>query len=284
MLGAAAGIALGVGPPASLPASARWAVCAAAGSGLLCIAYGVFLEPYRLMVRRVELKSPKLRAPARLVHLSDLHVRAWSSVEAELLRLVRELEPEAILMTGDYSATRCSPPALRRLLEGLARIAPTYGTRGNGEYSLNPRRRLPDGTGVRWLIDRSAALRLPGGEFMLFGADAGNEALARAPKSSAPPSAYAIGLYHYPDLVPELALLPYDLLLCGHTHGGQVRLPFIGAVFSGARSGTRFAGGLFRAGEKAAYVSQGIGCESHGLPRLRFLCPPEVVLLVLAPA
>jgi hypothetical protein len=70
-----------------------------------------------------------------------------------------------------------------------------------------------------------------------------------------------------------------NLYLCGHTHGGQVRLPFYGAVVTASTLGKRFEMGYYRLQDTHLYVSRGIGFEGMGAPRVRFLCPPEITLV-----
>ncbi|HEY4690654.1 MAG TPA: hypothetical protein VIK33_15170, partial [Anaerolineae bacterium] len=92
---------------------------------------------------------------------------------------------------------------------------------------------------------------------------------------------YTILLYHTPDLVPQAARHGIDLVLCGHTHGGQVRLPIFGALFTGSVYWKRYEMGEYREGGTTMYVSRGIGMEGKGMPRMRFLCPPEIELIEL---
>jgi len=89
---------------------------------------------------------------------------------------------------------------------------------------------------------------------------------------------FTILLYHSPDLAPEAAVTGIDLQLSGHTHGGQVCLPFWGAVFAGSLYGTLLAQGRYQLGRMTLYVTRGVGLEGKGAPRVRFLCPPEIVL------
>jgi predicted MPP superfamily phosphohydrolase len=72
-----------------------------------------------------------------------------------------------------------------------------------------------------------------------------------------------------------------DLYLAGHTHGGQIRLPLFGAVFTASSYGKRYEQGLYEIGETTLYVSRGLGMEGQGAPRARFLCPPEIVAVDL---
>ena len=85
-------------------------------------------------------------------------------------------------------------------------------------------------------------------------------------------------LYHTPDLAPEASRLGIDLQLSGHTHGGQVRLPFYGALVTGSLYGKRFEAGRYQLERMVLYVSRGLGLEGAGAPRVRFLCPPEMIL------
>lgn len=264
----------------------RWlaaAVHTASLAGLACIAWGVLVEPFQVSLRKVVVRSPRIRRPLRALHMSDLHVRMWSGVEEGVLVLAKELVPDVIFLTGDYLATPGSVDALEKLLAALARLAPVYASLGNGEL-LSPLHRELHVEGLTWLTTDSQSLVLGDNRLRVYGVKPGDERSFWQLGRGARPGEFGVCLYHFPDFVPELERVPYDLLLCGHTHGGQVRLPFLGALLSLTRAGTAYARGVFRAGRKTAVVTQGIGCESFGLPRVRFLCPPEVVALDLEPS
>jgi predicted MPP superfamily phosphohydrolase len=89
---------------------------------------------------------------------------------------------------------------------------------------------------------------------------------------------FRIFLYHTPDLAPEAAQAGMDLQLSGHTHGGQLRIPFYGALYAASLYGKAFESGRREIGNLTLYVSRGIGLEGGGAPRMRFNCPPEIVL------
>lgn len=97
--------------------------------------------------------------------------------------------------------------------------------------------------------------------------------------------ATTIYLHHTPDAVEELlAREPgqrVDLFLCGHTHGGQVCLPFWGAIVTFSRQHKKYERGLYRVGDVSMYVNRGVGLEGGAVPRLRFLSRPEVVVIDL---
>jgi predicted MPP superfamily phosphohydrolase len=88
-------------------------------------------------------------------------------------------------------------------------------------------------------------------------------------------------LYHAPDLMLEASQLEVDLYLCGHTHGGQVRLPGYGAILTSSQLGKRYEMGLYRSGRTHMYVSRGVGLEGLSAPRIRFLAPPEITLVTI---
>jgi len=94
-------------------------------------------------------------------------------------------------------------------------------------------------------------------------------------------SEFTLLLYHSPDLIYEAAELGVDLELGGHTHGGQIRVPFYGAIVTLSEYGRRFASGLFQVDGTTLYVSRGLGLEGGHAPRVRFLCRPELVSLEL---
>ena len=100
-------------------------------------------------------------------------------------------------------------------------------------------------------------------------------------RAAVPPEKYTLLLYHSPDLMPEASRAGIDLYLCGHTHGGQIRLPLWGAVVTSSKYGKRYEMGCYQAGSTTLYVSRGIGLEGKGAPRMRFLCPPEIELFEL---
>ena len=95
---------------------------------------------------------------------------------------------------------------------------------------------------------------------------------------------FSVLLYHKPDLAYAARDRQINLYLAGHTHGGQVRMPFYGAIFTNSRYGKNFEMGLYHLGQTDLYVSRGIGFVGGIGPRARFLCPPEVVVIDLIPA
>ena len=93
-----------------------------------------------------------------------------------------------------------------------------------------------------------------------------------------PESAYRLLLYHSLDPIEVAAEGGVDLYLAGHTHGGQIRLPVYGAVFTASRLGKRYEMGRYNVGTPTLYVNRGLGMEGSLAPCARFLCPPEITV------
>lgn len=283
ILAAEAALLLGAPATAGLPGWARAAVHALCWSGVACVLYGVFVEPYRVVTRSVRVAHRKVKAPVRLLHVGDLHVRHWSRVEEAVMAEARRAAPDLVVLSGDYSALPGSLEALERLLRELAAVAPVYAALGNAEY-LRPVHqviRLPD---LTWLDDDSRAVAVRGTPLRVYGIRPGSERNFWQLGRNTRPFEFGVCLYHFPDFAPAVERVPYELMLSGHTHGGQIQLPLLGALISMSRAGTAYASGVFRCEGRTAVVTSGVGCESYGLPRARFLCPPEVVVIDLAPA
>jgi predicted MPP superfamily phosphohydrolase len=149
---------------------------------------------------------------------------------------------------------------------------------------------LFNGLDITVLNDEVRRLPLANGDLYLVGvADLewtrgrqGDAAVLKRLAQSVPPGAYTLLLYHTPDLIETASGAGINLYLAGHTHGGQIRLPFYGALITFSAYGRRYQMGRYTVGPTTLYVSRGIGMEGLSLPRVRFLCPPEVDVISLA--
>jgi len=257
-------------------------------------------EPFRLGVTRVELKSAKLNGcpPLRVLHLSDLHVERLTQREQQLIEHAHELRPDLILITGDLINTSYTREArawaeCRQLLTSLRAPLGVYAV--SGSPLVDPSEvfeQVLTGTHVRRLQNESVPIELGcDGEppVTLVGlacthlqqvdTQALAQTLARVPHN--PHTPFTILMYHSPDLIREAAQAGIDLYLCGHTHGGQIRFPVVGALFTASRYWKRYEMGRYVEKKTTLYVSRGIGMEGRGAPRARCLCPPEMILFEL---
>jgi predicted MPP superfamily phosphohydrolase len=272
----------------------RWpakTVVALASLGALCFLYGRFVEPRWLEV--TETRVPTARLPAghrgvRIVHLSDLHSIAEPLLEERLPDVVAALEPDVIVFTGDAANSPEGVPVFRACLTALAKIAPTFCVKGNWDAAYFPEVERFAGTGATELDCAAADVDVDGVKLHVVGAGwiAAFQGIGPA-LAPLPPDGPAIVLYHppYPDLIPPKYVPRVDLICAGHTHGGQVALPFYGALLTFSKWGKKYERGLCRTDEGMwMYVSRGVGMEGWMAPRVRFCARPEVALIELVPA
>jgi predicted MPP superfamily phosphohydrolase len=266
--------------------------------------YATWIEPFQVQVTRAELRSPKLNghAPLRLLHISDLHVEHVTIREEKLIHLVKELAPDVIVLTGDYLTlssvqNTAAQTEAHDLLSRLCGVAgprcPIYAI--TGSPPVDHPDIVPDIFGdlpITWLLDTMKELHLNGHTIRLAGlcctANRHRDVprlchlMNSHPTQTASPTPFTLLLYHSPDLMPEATELGIDLYLCGHTHGGQIRLPIFGAIFTSSDFGKRYEMGRYEKDHTILYVSRGIGMEGLGAPRARFLAPPEIILWTLS--
>jgi predicted MPP superfamily phosphohydrolase len=266
----------------------RRVVLALAATGLVAMAYGRFIEPRWLEVTRVRVESARLSGasrPVRIVHISDIHCEPCAGLEETLPETIAGLSPDVIVFTGDAINHREAAGRFRRFMTRLAGIAPTLAVRGNWEVDYFPNADIYGGTGVEVLSGRAVKLTLAGADVWLAGVDAHSEDRIGAALDAAPPGACKILLSHFPDPILEVASRgDVDLQLSGHIHGGQVALPFYGAIITISRHGKRFERGLYEVGPTHLYVSRGVGTDGGAAPRVRFFSRPEVTLVELSPS
>ena len=266
-------------------------ICGLGGGG-----YARALEPEWLQIGRHEVRLSKDGGRARLkvLHLSDLH--ASPVVELAFIKRAIHLgldeRPDLICLTGDFITHRYDEfDRYAKILRPLADAAPTFACLGNhdggswasrhhGYADTSGVRDLLANSGVALLDNAAATVRLRGRDLTVVGV--GDPwAHEFQPVLAFPPAPRAAGdttlvLSHNPDTKEYLKDYAWDLLLCGHTHGGQVCVPFFETVFAPVRD-KRFVQGLHPWNGRWLHVTRGVG-NVHGV---RFNCPPEVSLLTL---
>lgn len=229
----------------------------------------------------------------RIVQISDFHYAEFT--EAFFLeRMVREvnrLQPDLVVLTGDfvtygpmpYSYARRVAPACAAIL-GRIECPLRYAVLGNHDYTIGPKwvtEPLKE-HGIPTLVNTTVALERGGKRLWLAGLGSACHGAAdpgRAiPKAAIADKEAVIVLAHEPDILPRVARYNADLMLAGHTHGGQVRLPLVPPLLL-PRFGRVYVEGWFRYGPTQLYVNRGVGAV--GLP-FRLNCPPEITVLTLA--
>jgi predicted MPP superfamily phosphohydrolase len=291
--------------PATVPAGALRVLGWVAAAGAACVAYGVFVERrwYRVRHYRLEILPPESR-PLTLLHLSDLHFVARDRRKQDFMATLPE--PDIAVVTGDMLA---DPNGVERVVAALrpvrGRLASYFVLGSNDYFAPQPLNYAAyfrgrkhrkgkwgragdlvaqlEADGWQHLRNRKAGLQAAGVRFEVMGMD--DPHIERADFRVAPrrdPEAFGLAMIHSPDPAPELVALGYPLIVAGHTHGGQVRLPFIGALVTNCTIPTRLCMGLARLGPSILHVSPGMGTGKFA--PFRFLCRPEATVLELAPS
>ena len=240
-----------------------------------------------LHTRRVRLCLPGLPgefAGFRLLHLSDLHIDGMDGLDQAVSEAAANLPVDLCVLTGDYRfATNgdCSEVyrRMRRILASINSVHGAIGILGNHDSAaMAPRF---EDLGVRMLINESVEIRRGDEAIWIAGVDdpyhfqCDDLALA---VENIPADGFRVLAAHTAQLAAQAALSGIQLYLCGHTHAGQVRLPWIGPLIDNGGAGRRFNHGLWRLGSMQGYTSAGVGCSM--LP-VRFNCPPEITVFEL---
>ncbi|MFL6529609.1 MAG: metallophosphoesterase [Chthoniobacterales bacterium] len=208
----------------------------------------------------------------RFVHFTDFHYKGDDTYAQQVVRRINELAPDFVAFTGDLVEDRRFAPAALDYIRAIK--APVYGSPGNHDYNsrvaFSDFARVFGETGGEWLVDRSALL--PNHDLEIVGMALGGIHAIRPPRAGR-----RLLLNHYPALCDAITGHRFDLMLAGHSHGGQVRLPFYGAPVLPWGVG-RYDLGYFETKAGPLYVNAGIG--TYYFP-FRFNCRPELTLITL---
>jgi predicted MPP superfamily phosphohydrolase len=257
-------------------------------AGLSLAAVGVdafFLEPRALVIERIEIQTDELDERVRIVVLSDIQTDRVGAYERRVFELAQAERPDLVLLPGDFVQVRDEEryqqqvAAFRELLPLLQPRLGIYAVQGNVDHRPSWADDLFGGTAVRALphtfTETVGPLRLSALSFR-DGFD------PQVPLPSEP--GFHLAFAHAPDfsLSPSVDA---DLLVAGHTHGGQVQLPLFGPPITLSRvPRSAGAGGVTPlGGGRHLVVSRGVGMERGNAPRLRFLCRPQIVVIELLP-
>ena len=258
------------------------------------LGYSLFVEPNWLKIESVRLKLPRL-TPAfngiRIAQISDIHMGGW--MNAKRLEYVVETllahEPDLLLLTGDFltgnSSTVDHPQYLEDLVTRLsppAKLIPSFAILGNHDYwtSAEAVRKMLKACGITELTNAVFTLTRGDEHLHLCGlddiweGDVRLEEVVHQLKDDSP----AILMAHEPDFADTSAATGrFDLQVSGHSHGGQVVIPFYGAPIL-PYLGQKYPSGLYQIGSMFQYTNRGVGMID---PYVRFNCPPEITIFTL---
>ena len=248
----------------------------------------------RLIVRTYKVESEKLDKPIRLAVLSDYHGCDYGPDGADLVQAVSELQPDAILLVGDMFSADGDPEAELRMFRQLDSIAFTYYVTGNHEYweqDVPALLGLIKETGVTVLDQSCVSLVVDGQRINLCGipdpyAYVDTQAALNRTVDDIDHPAFTVLMAHRPELIEKYAATgSFDLVVSGHAHGGQVRIPGIVNGLFAPNQGwfPKYAGGRYDVDGTTLIVSRGLSTQRQmGVPRV--FNRPELVVVELVPA
>jgi uncharacterized protein len=276
------------------------------GAGALCVAWGVLVERrwYRLVRHRLDILPAGDGGPDTLtvLHLSDLHFVANDRRKSAFLASLPVAD--VTIVTGDFLA---EPQAVETVVSAVranrGRLASWFVLGSNDYFAPRPLNYLKyfrsgrqpraarrgrsreliaqlEADGWEHMRNVRRELELAGLPVELLGLDDAhiNWHDSRVIPRTAP-ERFGFAVMHSPDSAPETAACGYELIVAGHTHGGQVCMPFFGAFVTNSSMPRRLASGLIRMGASVMYLSPGLGTSKYA--PFRFFCRPEATLLVL---
>jgi hypothetical protein len=229
------------------------------------------VEPTWIIIRRLRIGNAP--HPYRLVHFTDLHHKGDRDYLQSVVGKINFLAPDFVCFTGDLLEDRKFLPETLAILSGIN--APMFGVPGNRDYlsgiSFEPVKKCFAATGGAWLADEQR--ELAGGRINFIGITCLHGGEERLPLK---PQARNILLMHYPAWAKKLGGQKFDLMLAGHSHGGQVRIPFYGPLILPGFV-DEYDLGLFQTKSGPLYVNPGIGHLLHY--KFRFNCRPEITVI-----
>jgi predicted MPP superfamily phosphohydrolase len=238
--------------------------------GAVC-ADATCIEPTRLTVRHVRVGDGP--PSHRLVHFSDVHHKGDHAYLQSVVDTINSLSPDFVCFTGDIVESHEHAAAALELLSGIK--APMFGVPGNHDYysgvSFDAVRKCFAATGGVWLLNTNH--EIPGKNLNLIGTICLFPYLQLPPPN---PKIKNILLTHYPAYAKKLGDRKFDLILAGHSHGGQVRIPFYGPVIV-PYGCDGYDQGFFQTKAGPLYVNPGIGYLKNF--NFRFNCRPEITVV-----
>ncbi len=265
--------------------------------GGVAAGYGFLVEPRRMVIERLEVRLRRL-PPAfdgfRIAQISDIHYgpNMTSGFVREAVEEVNKLQAELVVLTGDFvshplgkpsgpeGAEQYAPPCAEAL-SGLRADYGRFAVLGNHDHWNHPAivRKALEAAGFPVLRNQAVALEKEHTRLWLAGVDDVMEQKADLDGAlkSVPAEEATLLLAHEPDYADYAASFPVDLQLSGHSHGGQVRVPWMGAPIL-PRLARKYPMGLYRVGKLQLYTNRGLGVVN---PPVRLNCPPEITLVTL---
>lgn len=248
--------------------------------------YGEVLEPGWVEIERAVITVEGLKAPLKVAHISDLQTDGLRPVHQAVLSAVNGYSPDFIFFTGDILNHKALQPRIKEYLTGFRSRSGSFFVEGNVDDLLN----LPEflsGTGFVLLDDDYRKVSHAAGTVGIAGLSLDGFAdrpLLKKLLHGIGKADVTLLLSHVPDAYPNAAELGVDAVFSGHTHGGQVCLPWFGPILTMSGVPRKIAaGGIHLVKGTYVLVSRGLGLEGHVSPRVRLFCRPHILLLEIRP-
>ena len=270
-----------------------WIVCGVAV--LLCAVVLPFALDNRLVIRTYTLETEKINTPVRIALVTDLHSCRYGENQSELLNAITAQKPDMILLGGDIFDDEIDDANTAVFLAGIAGKYPVYYVTGNhecwsGAEAFAVKMAILEKYGIPVLSQESVTLDIRGERLIVCGVDDPESYLLDADAlyydarldqvlADTAEENYTILLAHRPEYFPSYAARDFDLVLCGHAHGGQWRIPYVmnGLIAPNQGLFPKYAGGLYEQNDTCMIVSRGLARETTRIPRI--FNRPELVIV-----
>ena len=257
-----------------------------AASAVLLLAAAV--DP-RLKTVTYTVHSDKVESTVRLAVAADLHSCRYGENQETLLNAVRAASPDAVLLPGDFYDDELSTDNARLFARTIAAEYPTFYVTGNHEIASKRDEEMKeelrsfgvtvlDGDAVPLITAAGDVIWIAGADDPAVGAEKAAQQRTRA-RAAVPEGEFALLLSHRPELTEEYSALGFDLVIAGHAHGGQWRIPFLlnGLLAPNQGFFPAYAGGLYELENTTLIVSRGLARETTAVPRI--FNRPELVIV-----
>lgn len=253
--------------------------------------YSFIFEPNNIQVEKISIEIenlPEEFESAKIVHLTDFHSHNFGEREKRVLGIIKDLNPDFVFITGDFIDHNTKDiNSCQKFWQELSNQhqGKVFGVLGNHEHWL----KSPDIDAIKRMLERNGIVILNNGNkkiykdenyIYLLGVDDPDSELDDLPKAiiDTEENIPKILLAHSPDIIDNLQGEKVNLVLAGHTHGGQIVIPFIKPFWVPTKNRGKYASGLFKIDNTYLYVNRGIGMASL---QARFNCPPEIAVIEL---
>ena len=268
-----------------------------------CIIFVVFIIVgfnYKLTIRSYDVKSNKLNKNVKLLLITDLHGVIYGDKQSKLVNKIKEINPDAILFAGDMFDEQISYDGTKQLFDGVANEYDCYFVTGNHEYwtkEIDEIKNIVRGYGITILEGNNSILNVRGQNINILGIDDPAGANSKSTNTTnrinwlkqleecggeVVEGGYNILLAHRPANIDKYKKYKFDLVLSGHSHGGQVRVPYLinGLYAPDEGCFPKYAGGHYEIDDINLIVSRGL-MTAGIIPRI--YNPPELVEVNLIP-